>query len=74
MLPFKVCPFFYEKKKGQFEYLVFLKAIFFRALTAVHVEARLSIPHSRQENNHEGALRASQLCVALLLPDIILLV
>ncbi|KAL8436730.1 hypothetical protein Efla_002162 [Eimeria flavescens] len=35
-LPFKVCPFFYEKKKGQFEYLVFLKAIFSRVLTALN--------------------------------------
>ncbi|KAL8274115.1 hypothetical protein Esti_001957 [Eimeria stiedai] len=36
-LPFKVCPFFYEKKRGQFEYLVFLKALFPRSLTAMNV-------------------------------------
>ncbi|CDI78319.1 Clathrin adaptor mu subunit, related [Eimeria acervulina] len=43
-VPIKVCPFFYEKKKGQFEYLVFLKALYSGNLTARDIEVVVPTP------------------------------
>lgn len=69
VLPFKVCPFFYEKKKGQFEYLVFLKAVFPQTLSALNVEVIVPTPpevcaiSALQTSSGKAKLDSSQVAV-----------